>query len=1179
MSGAPVPSAKLSVGERLRQRFRSRSRASSPTPAPVSTKQSPGSPLIQILASSSPPSAGLVAANSPNASAASSSSQQATSNPSSLNILNDALKRLSDRDRATLREYILPSSGDIDLVLKQSLAAAEEKQRYCLAKRWRFIFAGREVVVKEVADKVVSWLNRFKDVGDIAASVDPVHAGLPWAGIRMLLEAAVSEANQMASLLVGCETALYMINRLKAYMDFLDGLPTTLTRTNFETSATELYARILQFLAQAIQIYQSTTVKRAFKAFWKDSDVHDFEDACNELGVRVEIEASNCDRTLSAQDRERTGKLKQDLERVLKELKKSHKLQESLDRLEIKIDLGKLPYAEGAMFNSYGDDHVTCHPATRLDLLGQIQEWAQQPDGKGIFWLKGMAGTGKSTISRTIAQWLDGQSHLGVVDLGASFFFKRGEGDRGSASRFFSTITRQLVLKIPGLDDLIADVITSDPLIFDKALGEQFDKLLYQPLRKVDVTPRDSPILVLVVDALDECEKEGDIQTILDLWSRIPRITTIRLRLLLTSRPELPIRLGFKDMSIDAYQDMSVDAYQDIVLYDAVPRTTIQHDISTFLKDEFSKFRKNYNADPPSGTPLDPDWPGAEVLEALVDMAVPLFIVAATVYRFVSDINYDPKEQLETILKFHGTGQLEQMEQTYLPVLTQLTQLFSSSRDTEKLYQEFRMIVGSIVTLAEPLSRKSLAALLQISPVTLKLRLNPLYSVLRVPDDLETPIRTLHLSFGEFLLSNKPRHESFGVDGPVTHRLLLTKCLQLLSGPNGLRENLCDLTYPGQPRREVEQTVINERLSPAFQYACRYWVHHAQQSKVRIHDEDEVHSFLRKHLLHWLEALSLMNRVAEVIGHINVLSSLLSANGSSHLSAFLGDARRIVLSNRYIVELAPLQIYSSAMTFAPQTSLVRKMCGPNPKWILKCPITAATWSAELQTLEGHTHYVKAMAFSPDGSLLVSASIDHTVRLWKVSTGQAVQTLQGHTNSVRAVVFSPDGSLLASASDDGAVRLWKVSTGQAVQTLEGHTSLGHTNFVEAVAFSPDGSLLASASCDHTVRLWKVGTDQQAWKYEKLPGITTISFSLDNTALLTNRGTISIDDKTLCSTIESSNETAITIKNGWLRQGDYNLLWLPLEYRRDSSAFYGNTIAIGLNSGQVKFIQLDNLEVSR
>jgi hypothetical protein len=198
MSGVPVPPPKLSKRQRLLAPFRSRSRASSPPPSlstqafTSSTPQSPSSSSTQIFASSSPPSAGLDAANLPNASATVSLSQQATSKSSSSNkLLSDALKRLSDRDHATLREYILPTSNDIDLALEQALAAAKEKQRRCLEKRWRFTFAGREFILKEEADKVVSWLNRFKDVGNVAASADPVHAGLPWAGIRLLLEVRI----------------------------------------------------------------------------------------------------------------------------------------------------------------------------------------------------------------------------------------------------------------------------------------------------------------------------------------------------------------------------------------------------------------------------------------------------------------------------------------------------------------------------------------------------------------------------------------------------------------------------------------------------------------------------------------------------------------------------------------------------------------------------------------------------------------------------------------------------------------------------------------------------------------------------------------------------------------------------------------------------------------------------
>ena len=190
---------KLSLSERFRKHLKPRSRASSPSPAsfstqafPSSTAPTPGSSSTQILVSSRPPSAGQVAANSPNASATASSSQQAISNPSSShNLLDDALKQLSDHDRAALREYILPTSSDIDLALEQALAAAKEKQRCCLEKRLRVTFAGREFILKEEADKVIRWLNRFKDVGDVVVNADPVHAGLPWAGVRLLLEVRI----------------------------------------------------------------------------------------------------------------------------------------------------------------------------------------------------------------------------------------------------------------------------------------------------------------------------------------------------------------------------------------------------------------------------------------------------------------------------------------------------------------------------------------------------------------------------------------------------------------------------------------------------------------------------------------------------------------------------------------------------------------------------------------------------------------------------------------------------------------------------------------------------------------------------------------------------------------------------------------------------------------------------
>ena len=191
MSGLSAPSIKLSLRQRIRG-FRSRSRASSPSPSP-SPLPSPSPNLeTHVITSQSPvssSSAVLVTANPPNAGAVHPLSQQVTSPPfTSHDILNRALQLLSDSDRTVLQVYTSSKTSDVTLALEQALAAAMEKQRCCNEKRWKIIFNGRTVILKEEADKVISWLDRFKAVGDVAANANPVHAGLPWAGIRLLLE-------------------------------------------------------------------------------------------------------------------------------------------------------------------------------------------------------------------------------------------------------------------------------------------------------------------------------------------------------------------------------------------------------------------------------------------------------------------------------------------------------------------------------------------------------------------------------------------------------------------------------------------------------------------------------------------------------------------------------------------------------------------------------------------------------------------------------------------------------------------------------------------------------------------------------------------------------------------------------------------------------------------------------
>ncbi|RYP58958.1 hypothetical protein DL771_011047 [Monosporascus sp. 5C6A] len=284
--------------------------------------------------------------------------------------------------------------------------------------------------------------------------------------------------------------------------------------------------------------------------------------------------------------------------------------------------LDKLPVAEGAAFDSYAEEHnPTCHLETRVDLLREIKEWAHNPDSTPIFWLNG-----------------------------ASYFFKSGDDDRGRAYKLFSTLAAQLIHRRPALMPYIWAAINRDPAVCDMARRKQFEKLILEPLSKFSMIPlslgKNNPTII-IIDALDECESADDVKLLIRVFRRARTLRSAGLKIFLTSRPEIPIRLGHQVIE---------GKYQSVALHN-ISQSVIDDDISIFLTYKLAEMRREYNFSVPEDEQLPADWPGYSHIQCLVKMGIPSFIFAATVHRFLADRSYgNPDENLQKILRLWVTN-------------------------------------------------------------------------------------------------------------------------------------------------------------------------------------------------------------------------------------------------------------------------------------------------------------------------------------------------------------------------------------------------------------------------------------------------------------------------------------------------------------------------------------------
>ncbi|CAE6429655.1 unnamed protein product, partial [Rhizoctonia solani] len=719
-----------------------------------------------------------------------------------------------------------------------------------------------------------------------------------------------------------------------------------------------------------------------------------------------------------------------------------------------------------------------CTKNTRIAVLNALDSWSKDNSAANVYWMNGMAGTGKTTIAATLSDALFKRKQLG-----ASFFCTRTSPECSSINRVVPTLAYQLARYSRPFQAAVGRVLDNDPDIGTREISLQFERLLQEPLLKVQNTIPSN--IIIIIDALDECEDHGGVKTLLNtLFQHSP---SLPVKFFITSRPEPDLR--------DTILPQRTDKRDVFYLHD-IEQSIVQGDIELYLREELAFVS-----------------PAEYQIKRLAELAGTLFIYAATVVRYIRPGKNlaNPQSRLELVLsvKSESKKQYAELDMLYTTIL-------NTTLDEDVLEpierEHARRVLWTSVCAREPISTETLADMTELDKEEVFVVLQSFLSVLHLSEK-KNHVSTLHASFPDFMF-NPERAGKYFCNQQVYGQQLTLRCFGIMRIQ--LRFNICNLKSSFVA--DASLTDITRRIrtfiSPSLLYACRYWGDHLIPATPSRPVVTEIEEFLTKRLLFWIEVLNMTGSMITGIMELqNARLRLLDdSNGiATRALALIEDAQDFVTSfASSSISLGTPHIYISALSLCPISSTVYKNYREHARGLINpkgAPFNKR--GSALLAIRRVSNPVSCMSTSSDGTLIVLGDQTGAISVLDQRDGTLLRSFVGHDQHVECIAFSPDSTQFASGSFDSTIRSWSRSGYLVLGPL-----VGHKNGIGSVSFSPDGKRIVSGGRDCIVRLWSAKTGSLiAFSSMGLNYgghiVTSVAFSADGTQII-----YGLDNGTIC-----------------------------------------------------------------